>query len=138
MRYRTMSRGLYVYLIKQGFTDVRYQQDPSGRFIWSWEETDELNEAIKEFYDRPPADYKRMRNAQLVTSVWLKDKLVEAGHEPFTEEPDKFDWRKTIWLFDKTPELDLDLEEIFDEVKNKSNCPNDYHARKSHKDWGIF
>lgn len=120
--YRTTSRGLYVYLIKKGFTDVIYATR-DGRYMWTWVETDELNEAIKEFYDRPPADFMRRKNAQLITSVWLKDKLISLGYRPFDEEPDKYDWRKTIWLFDKSPELEMDLDYIFRKDNTASNIP---------------
>ena len=128
--YETNSVGMYVWLIQHGFTDVSYDTDRGGKMTWHWIETDELNESVKEYYSTPLPDFERIRNSKIITSVYVKNRLDELGHKPWTTEPDKYDWRKTIYLYDRTPELEIDINTILTKMSDnnyKAHRPNKKH-----------
>lgn len=117
-RYRTISRGMYNWLVDKGFTDtLRYDETPYGKIVFSWAVTPELNEAITEFFITE-RDIDRRRNAKVVGSVGLYRELERRGYEPFCHEYSIFDFRKRVWLYDPTPEL---MKAIGELTQNKVN-----------------
>lgn len=114
-RYSTRSRGLYVYLINEGFTKVTYHQDRQGskKVWWSWEVTDELNEAIKRYFKRGGyAANRKFIRTHTVLSPWLVEELSKLGYEALSEEPDIYDWRKTVWQYTYSDKLLKDIDWI--------------------------
>lgn len=126
--YRTKDRGLYVYLVNQGYTDtLEYHHEydnPKARdghtVRWSWLLTPELDAAITEYYEMRAAqretteDYKHYR---VVMSPDVKIRLAQRGYEPFAQEPDMNDYHRKVWLYKPSKGFNAALKEAVEAVK---------------------
>ena len=115
--YETGDRGLYVYLIKNGFTDVYYRKINRNHIFWSWQETEELNKAIADYYEQKQEqinnhEEKDYKQYTIVSRYDLVRDLTEMGYDYVAVEPDLFDYRRQVYLYKKTDEFNRDFAQL--------------------------
>lgn len=118
--YKTMSRGMYNYLIERGHTNVTYEQNEYGKIVFAWEESNKLNKDIISFYNTD-RDMERRKRAKVIGVPWLVEALKELGYRPFAQEVSIFDWRKPVYLYDKSNSLQEAIDRLLAERSNKAN-----------------
>lgn len=45
--------------------------------------------------------------------------LLNKGFQPTKTSPDPFNWKYVHWIFENSPELEIAVEEYFDQLNNK-------------------
>lgn len=115
--YETGDRGLYVYLINHGFTDVYYRKINRNHIFWSWNETEELNKAITDYYEQKQEqinnhEEKDYKQYTIVSRYDLVRDLTEMGYDYVAVEPDLFDYRRQVYLYKKTDEFNRDFAQL--------------------------
>lgn len=114
--YESSDRGLYVYLIGKGHTDVIYRKY-NNRIYWSWAETEQLNDAITNYYISKQVEIMNGKKIdyteyKVVSRFELVRDLEEQGYSYELVEPDLYDWRRKVYLYRRTEQFDRDFEGI--------------------------